>query len=287
MAAKKGKKKGEAAVELSLRPSLLKKIAKAFKNFGFSESGGVLVEFYRSGVMFRMVTASADQIAMVAIGAKGFSKYKCGEPTKTVLNHDNILAMKAWADGKKESIPIELKLGESYLTMKWGNLNGRTKHAYFEDVENDVNQLTNSLAGAEDNLLQLGKLESEPFVFVIERIAKLKTDGYSPDYSRVEGNGKKVQYFRELGDNDEAEAEVKNVERKGKARKDMEVAHFDTEKLQALVTGFCPFGKEVKVTGATNKPLIMSAHGTKVQDLSKFSEDVEYVVALAPKVIEE
>ena len=278
--------KSEYHAEVQIRASMLKKIASAFKSIGFTLSGGVLVEFYKKGIVLRM-TSGNEMLGAIAISSRALAKYSSKGGFRTVLNHDNILTLKSWSEGKKESIPILLKFMDETITMKYENLNTRTKHGYFEDVFTTVEVISKRCSTATAELNCLGTLEAEPLIFIIDRLSQLKADDGAPDYARIEGDGKELTYYRELGLGEEAEATMQNTDTKAKKQKAKTKSLYETKKLQDLITGFCHLTKEVQVMGATNKPIVLTGAGTSLEDFSKFENDIEYFVILAPKVEDE
>lgn len=271
--------------ELDIRASMLSRVVKAFKELGFTHSGGILVEFYKRGIVLRM-ESNHELVAAVAISSKALPSYKCNSTSfRAVLNFDNVMTLKSWSEGKKESIPLTIKFLDSNITMKYTTLNGRTKHEYFPDVLSSVEGVSKSASESMAHLNELCILKSEDLVFVVERIARLKPDEYAPDYSRLESDGKNFALYRELGQGgDEAEVLFTSIKKKAKARKETDHALFETKALANLVTGFCPLTKEVTLLGGTDKPLALTGSGTPILELQKFEHDMDYCVVLAPKI---
>lgn len=290
MAAQKAEKaekteKPTCHAEIQIRASMLRSLALAFKSIGFATSGGVLVEFYKKGIILRMEDKN-ELLGAIAISSKALAGYKSTGGFKTVLNHDNILTLKGWSEGKKESIPLLLKILDNNITMKYENVSTRTKHNYFGDVFESVEKSSKLAMQTFNELTDFGTLNSEEFVFAIERIAKLKPDEYAPDYSRIESDGKTFTYYRELGQADEVEVEIKNERKAAKARKTTDKALFETKTLADIVGGFCPLAPSIMIKGAAGRPLVLTGAGYSLEALSLFEHDIEYFVILAPKVEE-
>lgn len=271
----------EPLITFEIEKKILIPAFKAAAKFNKLGHKGILLETMRQGISLHAISSGEHCMVRVNIGKEHLKDYKYAGGLAMVLETQDIDDICTFA-GLGKATTVAFTMDKEDILLVKGNLKRTIR---WHPEKGDMRDGWASTIKFSKNLKKLGelpKIELESAVKYMTAAASFV--GQSSKIIDIKSDGKEFILDTEIEGNDNLIMDLtKAMKKKLKDPVDMK---FVADDISIMFSRAIKLNEKMILHGGSNQPIILTGHGTKPEDWSKFKHDLEYWFVLAPRVEE-
>jgi len=278
------KSKDKPRAELRIAIPLLLNLFKAIDDFTCYESIGTYAELYKGGLVLRTKDDKQVSILTIALSRSSFEYFKVKESFDFIIDDDLIYGLYHFIKDEKKIKEVELVFKDDKLKLRLGeNLRKTLKFSDtdYSEIKNDIISVGKTVEKMISKLNYIVTLNAEELAFLVKTFALMHCEGVEGKFT-FDGKDKELTLYRQLDHADDVFAALGKLEKGVKVR-----AHFEDNNLSKGIRAIAPLADELMIFAETDHPLLITAHNTSPEDITKFQEDLELWYVIAPRIHED